>query len=812
MFIVKGHIGSANSPQQEIRRPTARYHRLALIMATVLAALPMFAAEPIAIAKFGWTISADESLEQITVSHDGLGIILRNVQLNLHSGNTLIPARVWTIEKKNGEKQLSVKARNPRMLWSFDLHPDELRISSTSADAVATGQAPAAEQRVVARLLDRQGIPVDWVGTGEVAVTYGGSYTHNPSFLPRRNPECAYFSLGQVSAAGFHSLFDRPADIAIDFAEDATLTRGKQTLDVLDVAIPVPGNTVVRLIPDYFTRILGLPFYVPFDDSHFPAAPMVWSSWTSYYEKVTEQDVVRNTDWIAGHLRPYGFQYVQLDDGYDRGASGQHFWISNWDQQKFPHGPGWLASYIRSKGLRPGIWLVPNSYAGAVTQHPEWYLHYKDGKTVLDYNTPALDSTNPAVLDFLQKEMKTLDDWGFEYFKFDGEHAVPKYVPGVDLDRLYDKSVDPLPAYRNRLSLIRKTIGPDRFIEGDLAGTPLNGIGYINSYFNGHDLYDNWQGMYSFFSSINANGFLNHIVVYTMPGEGMAVEPEVSVEEGATTRNPRVLETEREREFPLTGFGTTLAEARTVVSFAAITGVAYSLASVMPDLPDERVDLLRKTLPTLPIFPIDLFSRGADMDWDKFKHITPDDYIHNYPEILDLKVNAPSGTYDVVAMTNWRSWQETREISFPEKLGLDAGIAYVVFDFWNQQIYGVFKDHLKVDIAPHDTRVFQLHPISNRPQLIGNSRHISGAYSIQSQHWDSVTKMLAGSSQAVPGDSCTLWIYVPEGQIASQVRASTSGNKSVSVEHLQQGNSLSVTFEGQLEPVDWQVSFADQKQ
>jgi hypothetical protein len=72
--------------------------------------------------------------------------------------------------------------------------------------------------------------------------------------------------------------------------------------------------------------------------------------------------------------------------------------------------------------------------------------------------------------------------------------------------------------------------------------------------------------------------------------------------------------------------------------------------------------------------------------------------------------------------------------------------------------------------------------------------------------------MLAGSSQAVPGDSCTLWIYVPEGQIASQVRASTSGNKSVSVEHLQQGNSLSVTFEGQLEPVDWQVSFVDQKQ
>jgi hypothetical protein len=405
--------------------------------------------------------------------------------------------------------------------------------------------------------------------------------------------------------------------------------------------------------------------------------------------------------------------------------------------------------------------------------------------------------------------MATLDDWGFDYYKFDGEHAASKYVPGVDLDRLYDKSIDPLVAYRRRLSLIRKTIGPDRFIEGGIAGTPLNGIGYINSYFNGHDLYDNWQGMFSLFSSINANVFFNHIAAYTMPGEGMALEPQVSVEEGATKRNPRVIETERERELPLTGYGTTLPEARTVVSFAALTGVAYSLASVMPDLPEDRVELLQKTLPTMPIFPIDLFSRGADMDWDKFKHTTPDDYIHNYPEILDLKVNAASGAYDVVAMTNWRSWKETRELCFPEKLGLDAGGSYVAFDFWNQHIDGVSKNCMKVDIAPHDTRVFELHAVLNRPQLVGTSRHITGAYSIRAQRWDNAKKTLQGSSQSVPGDPYTLWIYVPEGQIASRVKASIGGNQLLSVKHQQQGTSLSVSFHGQQALVDWEVHFSD---
>ena len=57
----------------------------------------------------------------------------------------------------------------------------------------------------------------------------------------------------------------------------------------------------------------------------------------------------------------------------------------------------------------------------------------------------------------------------------------------------------------------------------------------------------------------------------------------------------------------------------------------------------------------MPIMPIDLFSRGTDMNYGKFKHTNPETYIHNYPEILDLKVNAKSGVYDVVGLTNWRS-------------------------------------------------------------------------------------------------------------------------------------------------------------
>jgi hypothetical protein len=384
---------------------------------------------------------------------------------------------------------------------------------------------------------------------------------------------------------------------------------------------------------------------------------------------------------------------------------------------------------------------------------------------------------------------------------------LPKYAPGVDLEKLYNKFIDPLVAYRNRLKLIRETIGPRRFIEGCPAGTPLNGIGYFNSYFNGRDVYNNWQGMHNLFSSINANAFLNHIVVYVMPGEGMELLPPATVDEAMKRRHPAVLQNVRTREDPVVGFGTTLPEARTVVTYVALTGVVYPMASVMPELPEERVQLLKQTLPTMPILPIDLFSRGTDVKTDTFKHTTPDYYIHNYPEILDLKVNAKIGVYDVVGLTNWRSWTTAREFSLAEKLGLDPEASYVVFDFWGQKLLGVFKGRMEVTIEPHDTRVLLFHPVLNRPQLVGISRHITAAYSILDLAWDATKNRLRGSLETVAGDRYTLWVYVPGGTSVRQVRASTAGGRGVPVKHEVNGNSLMVSFQGQPETVDWEVEF-----
>jgi len=753
-----------------------------------------------------WTVSPDVEKGALTISHAALGIVMNDVKLHVRGTSGLLDVKGWKVEDR-GEGEVFLTSEAPRTGWKITVRDQLLSINTTSDDAVVTASVPAGPQRIVARLMDPQGTPVDWVGTNEVKSGYGGSETRNRSFLPRRNADVLYFSLGQVSGSEFHALFDRRTDTAVDFGPSSVLKRNANDPDLLDLTLPVEGSVTARAIPEYFTKVLGTPYYVPFDDSKFGRAPMVWSSWTSYYEDVREDDIVRNADWLSANLKPFGFEYVQLDDGFDRGPKGEHYWIENWDKQKFPHGPQWLTQYIKSKGLKAGLWLVPNAYAGAVKDHPDWYVRDRKNGLILDYNTPSLDSSHPDALAFVRRMFTTLDNWGFDYYKFDGEHALPRYVPALDRYRLHDPNTDPLVNYQRRLAAIREVLGPDRFIEGCPAGTPLNGIGYFNSYFTGHDLYNTWLGMYPLFSSINANVFLNHIVVYVMPGEGLELGLPMSVEEASKKRRKIVIDTAKTRETPLTTFGLNDAEARTLVSYVALTGVAYPLASVMPELPAERVQLLKQTMPTMPILPVDLFSRGTDMHWNTFQKERPDFYVHNYPEILDLKVNSAAGAYDVVALTNWRSGRLSRSIDLSAKLGVEPGRRYVGFDFWKQQPLGTIQGQLSLEAEPHDTRVVLIHPLLDRPQLIGISRHITGSFSVLDQTWNGGGNRLHGTAETVKGEPYALWVNMPEGWRLAKARASVKGGPDLAVEQKINAGALMVQFAGQSQPVEWELQF-----
>jgi hypothetical protein len=450
------------------------------------------------------------------------------------------------------------------------------------------------------------------------------------------------------------------------------------------------------------------------------------------------------------------------------------------------------------------MWLVPNTYAGALDDHPEWYLRDKDGKHVMVYHTPSLDYTNPEVLDFLTQMFSTLKSWGFEYYKFDAEFALTEYIPYVNREKLYDKNIPQIEAYRNRLEVIRKSVGKETFLEGCPGGTPLQGIGYFNSYFNGDDIYNSWLGMYPFFLSLNANLFLNHIACYLMPGEGICVSPKMDIEKASKVHNPEFIRVASSRETGISSVGTTMNEARTIVTFASMSGTPYSFADRLPDLPAERINLLKKSLPTMPIVPMDLFSRGGYSSWDLFEEFTPETYVHNFPRIIDLKISAVSGRYDVVAATNWTNEPGSREIRFEDQLGLYPDRSYLVFDFWNQEFLGIFKESVELNIEPHDTRVLHIRPLLPGPQVLATDRHISGAYSIEKLEWDAENQTLTGTSKTIAGTSYSLFIYVPENYTLSKIKS-----KVKAVPEKIDDRAFKLTIMPGEKMTDWSIIFKD---
>ncbi|RTQ48154.1 hypothetical protein EJV47_17115 [Hymenobacter gummosus] len=107
-----------------------------------------------------------------------------------------------------------------------------------------------------------------------------------------------------------------------------------------------------------------------------PAPPMGWNSWDCYGPTVTETEVRANADYMARHLKPFGWEYVVVDIRWYVGNDTAHGYNERdpaWNidaygrfvpaPNRFPSAAGGqgfkpLADYLHSKGLKLGIHLM----------------------------------------------------------------------------------------------------------------------------------------------------------------------------------------------------------------------------------------------------------------------------------------------------------------------------------------------------------------------------------------------------------------------------------------------------------------------
>lgn len=102
--------------------------------------------------------------------------------------------------------------------------------------------------------------------------------------------------------------------------------------------------------------------------------PMGWNSWDSYGLTVRESEVRANAEWMAAHLKQYGWEYIVVDEGWylqNPESNGKPSWLFTISQDgrylpapnRFPssqRGQGFkpLADYTHSLGLKFGIHII----------------------------------------------------------------------------------------------------------------------------------------------------------------------------------------------------------------------------------------------------------------------------------------------------------------------------------------------------------------------------------------------------------------------------------------------------------------------
>ncbi|MBN1975205.1 MAG: NPCBM/NEW2 domain-containing protein [Sedimentisphaerales bacterium] len=541
------------------------------------------------------------------------------------------------------------------------------------------------------------------------------------------------------------------------------------TLLAQGIYYPAEDQVVLKddkVIKNYYKEILGLPYYQPVDKTHFPAPPSGWCTWYYYYYNVTADEVKANAKWIAENLSDYGAKYVQIDDGWQRGPGTTRDWTLI-HKGYFPDGMEEVASYIKSVGLVPGIWLAPHGQDNLeyVKAHPNVFLRRANGE--LDEDTRRwegrylVDPSTEETQKYMANLFETLCEWGYDYFKIDGQPPTIQEYRSKG-SQMKNPTDDPVAAYRKTIETIRQTVGHDRYILG-CWGIPTEGAGIMNGSRTGGDIVLGWGGFRTALRAVMAYYYQHNIMWY--------VDPDVMV-----LRSPLTID-----------------QARVWATLQGLTGQALMATDRMMDLGQERIELLRRVYPAVNIRPLDLFPAERNK------------------RIWDLKINHLGRQYDVLGLFNFEEDTANQMVIKWSDLGLPGNVPLHVYDFWNHEYLGSWEAGMSIELPPTSCRVLTILPGTRQIQLISTNRHITqGWVDIKELKYDVNDQRYEGISQVIKNDPYELSFVFPRDknfQIKS-ASAHTKVQKELPVTFANhQGWAMAAIRSPETTEVGWEVEF-----
>ncbi len=482
---------------------------------------------------------------------------------------------------------------------------------------------------------------------------------------------------------------------------------------------------VLRFRPHFFQCHRGLEFFEPWTYDVWPQSVAGWISWFAFFDKVTEKDMVETADAFSATLRPFGYKYFQMDDGYQRGNGEPELWLK--PNEKFPHGLKYLAEYIKGKGLKPGLWMGVGFFNDDFAEkHRDWFLRDSSGKLVTgNWIQYPLDASNREALNNVVRPIfKGFREQGWEYFKVDGLRHLRYEGYNAHRDYFDRKKISLIDAYRSYARTVREEIGRERFMLGCWGIRPEL-VGIIDGCRIGDD-------GFSYAGLAQYNSF-NNIVWRNDPDH-------IELNEDAY-RSTMVTS--------LTGSLLMLTD-KPAVYRTSIIEPAKRAAPVLFTRPGQLYDVD-------PSRSENLYRVSAEVSGSG-----PRPFDAGYiPQchLYSLEINRPFGSWCLLGRTGG----DLSEIRFAD-LGLPTDREYLVFEFWTKSLKGTFVDGFDPGrIHPkYNCQLFCIRERQNHPQLVATNRHIScGGYELRDLSWKS--NALSGRSDIVGGDSYVIYVLEPAG-------------------------------------------------
>jgi hypothetical protein len=485
------------------------------------------------------------------------------------------------------------------------------------------------------------------------------------------------------------------------------------------------GEIVLRFRPRYYQAHRGLDFFEPWTYRVWPEPVAGWISWFAFYDKVTEGDIVETADTLAETLLPFGYDLVQIDDGYQRGEGRPDLWLTAND--KFPRGLGFLPEYIKSKGLRPGIWTnVAFKQADFVAEHEDWFVAGEDGRPARgNWIEFSLDASDPAAVDAVVRPVyRGLRDMGWEYFKVDALRHLRYEGYNAHAGHFERRRTDLVRAFRGYVEAVRGEVGRDVFVLGCWGIRPEL-VGLIDGCRIGTDGFS-YAGLAQFNS-------WNNVVWRNDPDH---VE----------------LDEDRYRSTLVT----------------SLTGSILLLTDKPAVYRTAAIEPARRAAPVLMTVPGQLFdvdpSRSAELDR------VATEVSGSGPRVLDASLRTACDLYALEIdrpFENWlvlgRTGESVREIALAD-LGLDPAGEFLVFEFWSKRLLGSFTGSFAPGPLDPDFRSQALVFRERRPhpQLLATSRHVTaGGADLEDVRW--ADGVLSGESRIVGEDPYDIYLTEPEG-------------------------------------------------